>query len=345
MLDEYQVGRDRTAGDEEKTRRISRTGESATPSGSDAVAEQQPAVVPTTRAISKLAFWRSDGSAANDAEVIARIMVRKQERRDDGAAAAGRVENEYANDRRKAAWLRQQQEIQDHLQLEASRRQPAAETPLQRALREAADIFLALGICPDHLEYLPDIDRFCSWGGMVYEHSQVFAMRDPRGAPLYTFGSSPQGESAACYSPRERRWGLPLPVSPADPLRPVDRLLPVPRRHPDGSLRWSAQRPGALQMDEGMVPVYVVGTAVYTVSQLIAAHHRHSGTSPLLSTLADQAQAVRKLSSELAQQSNQALDRAASTIGEHVMDVVGGATDTISSAIASTTRFFRRKKP
>ena len=339
LVEDYQLGKDVHSGEEEKSRRITRKASQA------ATEATRPESAPTTRTLAKSPFWRMDGSAAQDAETMARILAGRRERDDDASSAITRARSQADLDHQDQVRQRQIQEINDHLALEESRRRPAAaatETPLQRALREAADMFLALGICPDHLEYLPDVDRFCSWGGQIYEHSQVFAMRDPRGLPLYVFGPGPHGPSTVCFSPRERRWGLREAVSPSEHLTPIDRLLPVPRRRADKSLRWSAQRPGAVLMEEGEVTVYIVRNSIYTASHLIAAHHLHSGTSSL-DKLIDGAESVRGRVDTIASGTVSALDATASTVGERVISTIGSATDALTSVISSTTRFFRRK--
>lgn len=337
LLDDYQVGKDVTAAEAEKTRRIARV------ASQDALQATRPEQVPTTRTVARTAFWRADGSADQDAEIMARILAGRREREEAATVAIARSRDRGEAERRERIRLRQQQEIADHLALESARRQPSQdETPLQRALREAADMFLALGICPDHLEWLPDVQRFCSWGGRIYEHAQVFAMRDARGAQLYEFGPSPHGPSTAAYSPRERRWRLHQAVAPAEQLAPVERLLPVPRRHADGSLRWSAKRPGTVLMDEGELTLYVVRNQVYTASHLIAAHHLHSGTSPL-DRLLERAAELRARTDEIAGGTARAVDAGAASLGEKMAGAVGTATDALTAAISSTTRFFRRR--
>ncbi len=336
LVDDYQLGKDVHSGEEEKSRRITRDPSQA------ATEANRPESVPTTRTLAKSPFWRMDGSADQDAETMARILAGRRERDDDAGSAITRARSQTELDHQDQIRQRQIQEISDHLALEESRRRPSVETPLQRALREAADMFLALGICPDHLEYLPEVDRFCSWGGQIYEHSQVFAMRDPRGLPVYVFGAGPHGPSTVCFSPRERRWGLREAVSPSEHLTPIDRLLPVPRRRADRSLRWSAQRPGAVLMEEGEVTVYIVRNAIYTASHLIAAHHLHSGVSSI-DKLIQSAESVRGRVDTLTSGTASALDATASTVGERVISSIGSATDALTSAISSTTRFFRRK--
>jgi hypothetical protein len=341
LLDDYQVGKDVVSADAAGTRRITA---SLPPQPPPVELPPPPQSVPTTRTLAKLAFWRGDGSAAADAEIMSRILAGRRERDDEAQAALDRVRSQDELDRRERIRQRQAREIAEHLAMEASRRRPAEdETPLQKALREAADMFLALGVCPDHLEWLPDAGRFCSWGGKLYDHSQLFALKDARGNPLYTCGPSPHGANTACYSPRERRWRLHQAVPPEEHLTPVERLLPVPRRHDDGAMRFSARRPGTVLMAEGEMPLYVVRNAVYTASHLIAAHHLHSGTSPLFERLAERAEAVGERASALAKGSAQAVDGAAAGLGERVIEVVGRATDSMSDVISKTTRFFRRR--
>lgn len=340
LLDDYQVGKDTTSAEAANTRRITA---SLTPQPPTVELPPPPQSVPTTRTLAKLAFWRGDGSAAADAEIMSRIVAGRRERDDEAQVAIDRVRSQVELDRRERIRQRQAREIADHLALEASRRRPAeGETPLQKVLREAADMFLALGVCPDHLEYLPDDGRFCSWGGKLYDHSQLFALKDARGNQVYTCGPSPHGANTACYSPRERRWRLHQAVPPTDHLTPVERLLPVPRRHDAGALRFSAQRPGTVLMAEGELVLYVVRNAVYTTSHLIAAHHLHSGTSPLFERLAERAEAVGERAGALAKGSAKAVDGAAAGLGERVVEAVGKATDSVSNVISKTTRFFRR---
>lgn len=343
LLDDYQLGKDIVSADAAGTRRIA----ASMPSLPAPVELPPPPTlqgVPTTRTLARLAFWRTDGSAAADAEIMSRILAGRRERDEEAQSAVDRVRSQDELDRRERIRQRQEREIADHLAIEASRRRPVdSETPLQKVLRETADMFLALGVCPDHLEYLPEAGKFCSWGGKLYDHSQLFALRDARGEQVYRCGPSPHGDSTACYSPRERRWRLDQPAPPGDHLTPVDRLLPIPRRHASGALRFSAQRPGTLLMGEGEVVLYVVRNAVYTASHLIAAHHLHSGTSPLFERLAARADTVGERAGALAEGSAKALNEAATGIGERVISAVGTATDSVTSALSKTTRFFRRR--
>ncbi len=341
LLEDYQVGKDVQSGESEKTRRI--TNEASV----EATQANRPDSVPTTRTVSRTSFWRTDEVAGQDADVMARVLAGRRERDEEATVAITRARRSSETDdehRLERIRVCQRQEIADHLQLEAARRRPTAEaeTPLQRVLREAADMFLALGICPDHLEYLPDAGKFCSWGGKIYDHSQIFAMKDTRGVDIYRFGASPHGPSTACYSPRERRWRLHQAVPPNEHLTPVVRLLPVPRRHVDTSLRFSAQRPGCALMAEGEMTLYVVHNAVYTASQLIAAHHLHSGTSPL-DKFMEQAEAARERASTMAKDTRKAVDQSAASVGERVIGAIGTATDSVTSALTKTTRFFRRR--
>lgn len=347
LIDDYQVGKDTISADAEKTRRIAAALPPAPVPQSEQPQTDAASRAPTTSRMAALAFWRRDGSAAHDAEVMSRILAGKREREEEATAALQRVEQaKQREELERRAWLRERQrrEIQAQLELQAQqRRPPADETPLQRALREAADMFLALGICPDHLEYLPELGCFHSWGGVLYDHSQIFSLRDARGHPIYTLGPSPYGAGTICYSQRERRWRLNQPVQPQERLIPIDRLLPIPRRLPDGGLRFSAKRPGVILMDEGEVPVYVLRNAVYTVSQLRAAHHLHSGRSPLLDRLVEQADEAHQRATAAARRSTENLANATSGLGERMVEAVGTATDVITGAIASTTRFFRRR--
>ena len=341
LLDDYQVGKDVVSAEAADTRRFAAPMVDLPP---PVELPPPPQSAPTTRTMARLAFWREDGSAGADAEIMSRILAGRRERDENAQLAIDRVRTHEELDHRERIRQRQDREIAGHLALEASRRRPAeGETPLQKVLREAADMFLALGVCPDHLEYLPDAGRFCSWGGKLYDHSQLFALKDSRGNQIYACGSSPHGANTACYSPRERRWRLHQAVAPTDHLTPVERLLPVPRRHEAGAMRFSAQRPGTVLMAEGELTLYVVRNAVYTASHLIAAHHLHSGTSPLFERLAERVDAAGERAGALAEGSAKALDGAATGLSERVIEVVGNATDSVSDVIARTTRFFRRR--
>lgn len=349
LLDDYQVGKDVGSKDARTTRRfIAGDADSdSTPSGETARSERA-----RTRSSS---FWRRDGSAEQDAEVMARIMAGKAERDAEVQAAVTRSKAEAereAEERKKLLAQRerirerQQREIAMYLEMAGSRPPPPAdETPLQRALRDVSDAFLALGICPDHLEYLPDCGKFYSWGGRIYDHTQIFGLRDKHGRPLYTFGPSPHGDTTICYSPRELRWGLHRPVAPADKLTPVERLLPVPRRHGGGNLRYSAQRPGTVLMGEGMMTMYVVRNSVYTLSQLQAVHFLHAGTSPLLDAIVEKVRATQEQAAGLARKSTRAIDGAAESVTGRMVNGLGTVADSITNVISSTTRLFRRKPP
>lgn len=329
QLDDYQLGKDLVERGDAATRRIVAPAEPERPPPILRPDEESSSTF--ARRGTGLPFWRGDGSAEQDAEVMARIMAREAALDAEARTAAERSRSAAERDaleRRDLLRERQRREVEAHLAL---RRNPQpGETALQRALREAADAFLALGICPDHLEWLPDLGRFCSWGGRLYDHGQVFALQDQRGQPFYALGPSPEGPATACYSPRERRWRLNQPVAPAENLVPVERLLPVPRRHADGTPRYSAQRPGTLLMEEGVVPVYIVRNAVYTIAHLRAAHHLFAGTSPLDAVAAGGEAAAR------------AAEDAVGLAGR-MAGAIGDAADRVTDVLAKTTRLFRRK--
>jgi hypothetical protein len=223
-------------------------------------------------------FLSVDGSAEHDAEVMARIMVVRQERDAEAEAVVARVA--VANERERRETARVRQRIAIEMYRAEQLRQAAEETPLQRVLRETAESFMALGICPDHLEYLPDIGRFCSWGGQLYDHAAIHTLRDRRGQQVYVLGDSPHGPGTVCWSKRERGWRLDRPLDPAVKLTPTDRLVPIPQRQDEGTYRFSAKRASTIIMEEGLTVIYVTGNAVYTLSHLQAAHHRHVASLP-----------------------------------------------------------------
>lgn len=225
-----------------------------------------------------LSFLSVEGSAAHDAEVMARIMAGRQERDAEAEAVVARVAVAAEHERRETARVRQRIAIE--MYMAAQLRQAAEETPLQRVLRETAESFMALGICPDHLEYLPDIGKFCSWGGQVYDHAAIHTLQDRRGQPIYVLGDSPHGPGTVCWSKRERGWRLDRPLDPAVKLTPTDRLVPIPMRRDDATYRFSAKRASTIIMEEGLATIYVAGNAVYMLSHLQAAHHRHVASRP-----------------------------------------------------------------
>lgn len=225
-----------------------------------------------------LSFLSVEGSAEHDAEVMARIMAGRQERDAEAEAVVARVAVATELERRETARVRQRIAIE--MYRAAQLRQAAEETPLQRVLRETAESFMALGICPDHLEYLPDIGKFCSWGGQVYDHATIHTLRDRRGQQVYVLGDSPHGPGTVAWSKRERGWRLDRPLDPAVKLTPTDRLVPIPMRRDDGTYRFSAKRAATIIMEEGLTTIYVAGNAVYTLSHLQAAHHRHVASQP-----------------------------------------------------------------
>ena len=225
-----------------------------------------------------LSFLSVEGSAEHDAEVMARIMAGRQERDAEAEAVVARVAVATELERRETARVRQRIAIE--MYRAAQLRQAAEETPLQRVLRETAESFMALGICPDHLEYLPDIGKFCSWGGQVYDHAAIHTLHDRRGQPIYVLGDSPHGQGTVCWSKRERGWRLDRPLDPAVKLAPTDRLVPIPMRRDDTTYRFSAKRASTIIMEEGLTTIYVAGNAVYTLSHLQAAHHRHVASQP-----------------------------------------------------------------
>ena len=51
-------------------------------------------------------------------------------------------------------------------------------------------------------------------------------------------------------------------------------------RRDDGTYRFSAKRASTIIMEEGLTTIYVAGNAVYTLSHLQAAHHRHVASQP-----------------------------------------------------------------
>lgn len=225
-----------------------------------------------------LSFLSNEGSAEHDAEVMARIMAGRQERDAEAEAVVARVAVANEHERRETARVRQRIAIE--MYMAAQLRQASEETPLQRVLRETAESFMALGICPDHLEYLPDIGKFCSWGGQVYDHATIHTLHDRRGQPIYVLGDSPHGPGTVCWSKRERGWRLDRPLDPAVKLSPTDRLVPIPMRRDDTTYRFSAKRASTIIMEEGLTTIYVAGNAVYTLSHLQAAHHRHVASQP-----------------------------------------------------------------
>ncbi len=226
----------------------------------------------------QLSFLSVEGSSEHDAEVMARIMAGRQERDAEAEAVVTRVAVAAEIERRETARVRQRIAIE--MYRAAQIRQAAEETPLQRVLRETAESFMALGICPDHLEFLPDIGKFCSWGGQVYDHAAIHTLRDRRGQQVYTLGESPHGPGTACWSKRERGWRLDRPLDPAVKLAPTDRLVPIPMRRDDKTYRFSAKRGSTIIMEEGLATIYVAGNAVYSLSHLQAAHYRHVASLP-----------------------------------------------------------------
>jgi hypothetical protein len=340
LLDDYQVGKSVSDDHELQTRRFSAPALPPSP--------EPGALVPVTRhetttTVRSVRFWRNDGSAENDAAVIAKIMGRQQQFDEDAQQAIDRAATAIAKDERDRIRERQRREVEEYLALQRSRESAARQfsTSLQNTLREAADVFLALGICPDHLEYLADIGAFCSWGGRLYEHSELFTLRDDKGQQIYTVGPGPDGESTVCYSPRERRWKLDQPVPAQTHLTPVERLLPVPRRHADGQLRRSAQRARTALMDEGSFMVYVVGNKIYSTSHLRAAHFLHSSAT-ILDKVAAPASTVKAGTERVARSVTETIDAQRTTAMETVAEVVGTATDTVTRLISSTTKLFRR---
>lgn len=286
----------------------------------------------TTRTTRTTAFARHHASAEQDAEVMTRIMARQNEHLEQADQSIARARAATEQDERVRLRERQRREIADYLaqQRRRSETEQQLNGSLQQMMQDAADIFLALGVCPDHLEYLPDLGQFCSWGGRLYDHSELFAMRDARGQPAYILGPSPHGGSAACYSQREQRWRLHQPVASTEHLTPVERLLPVPRRREDGSLRYSAQRARTILMEEGSFMVFVVRNQIYSASHLRAAHFRDAverrGMDPLLAAAAD----------ACAPKEPVAATGAAA--------VVDAATRTVTRMISSTTRLWRRDR-
>lgn len=347
LLDDYQVGKEVRDDQELQTRRIAAT-TTATFTPPQPAVELPPAPVPQAETTSRLArFWRNDGSAADDAEIVARIMGRSQAQDAEAHAAIERAAVAKARDDLEMLRLRQQREIEEYLALQRSRERTQRQfsNSLQQMMQDVADIFLALGICPDHLEWLPDQGAFCSWGGRLYDHTELFSLRDQRGQPFYTVGPGPDGPSTTCYSPRERKWKLDQPVASTVHLTPVDRLLPVPRRHADGLLRFSAKRVRTILMQEGVVPIYVVMNRVYTVSHLRTAHHLHGSVS-FLDKVAAPVAAVKDGAGKAARSLTDAVEAPRASAMDVVTDAVGTATDTVTRLLSSTTRLFRRdRKP
>jgi len=353
LLDDYQVGKTVSDDHELQTRRIAAAAPELPPAPlpqqakAKIEAEAEAAREATTARMRQTRFWRTDGSAENDAAIMAKIMGRQEEAHAEAQQAIDRAAAAKARDDRERIRLRQQREIEEYIALQRSRERAQQQftTSLQQMMRDAADIFLALGICPEHLEYIPDAGAFCSWGGRLYDHSELFTLRDDKGQPIYTVGSGPDGEGTVCYSPRERRWKLDQPVAPQTHLTPVERLLPVARRHADGQLRRSAQRAHTILMDEGIHTVYVVANRVYTTSHLRAAHHLHSNAS-ILDKVAAPAAAVRTNTAQIARTLTDTIDPRRAGAIDAVTDAVGTATDSVTRLLHSTTRLFRRdRKP
>lgn len=347
LLDDYQVGKEVQDNHERQTRRFVPPAQQPVQLGGVELPPAPPTQAETTSRLRLTRFWRTDGSAADDAATIAKIMGRKQEADEEAQSAIDRAAAAKAKDERDRIRERQQREVEEYLALQRSREKAQVQfsTSLQQMMRDVADIFLALGICPDHLEWVPDAGAFCSWGGKLYDHTELFTLRDDKGLPVYTVGPGPDGPSTVCFSPRERRWKLDQPVASQTYLTPVERLLPVPRRHADGQLRFSAQRARTLLMHEGSVMVYVVNNRVYTTSHLRAAHHLHSNTSVLDKVVAPAA-TVKESAVKAARSLTDTVDAQRTTALEKVTDVVGNATDSMTRLISSTTRLFRRdRKP
>lgn len=337
LLDEYQLGKDVSGADAAQTARITarfKQDQQQQPAEDDASSRGRARS--GTEAVAKTTpFWRRDGSAAQDAEVMARIMAREQQNRDLAQQAVARAKATAAEEERELVRERQRREIDDYLALQGRRATAERQlsTSLQQMMQDAADIFLALGICPDHLEYMPELGKFCSWGGRLYDHQEIFAMRDERGQEVYSMGPSPEGTATTCFSQRERRWRLHQGLPPGEHLTPVERLLPVPRRHPDGSVRFSASRARTIQMEEGSVYVYVVRNAVFTVSHLRAAHFRHAveeqGVDP-------------NIAAAMAKRIGAPADEAAAE-PTPAASIVDTAAKAVTRAITSTTRLWRRR--
>lgn len=335
LLDDYQVGKDVNGADAAQTARIA-SQVARTPLPESPVPERRDNPAETKRTTRTTMFWRNDGSAAQDAEVMARIMAREQEYQEEAQKGIERAKAAKERDERELVRERQRREIDAYLAMQKQRSETEQQlsNSLQQMMQDAANIFLALGICPDHLEYLPDLGQFCSWGGRLYDHREIFAMRDARNQPAYEFGPSPHGASTACYSIRERKWRLHHPVAPTELLIPVERLLPVPKRHADGSVRFSAKRARTILMEEGSFTVFVVRNAVFTTAHLRAAHFRD----------ATERRGIDPLTAAAAANGIGAPADAAGDAPGRVGAVVDAATSAVTRMFSNTTRLFRRDR-
>ena len=214
-------------------------------------------------------------------------------------------------------------------------------------MQDVANVFLAMSVCPEHLDYVPQKAMYRTWAGKLLTPAEVAALQLPDGSQKYLFENRSDGGPPECYSPQERTWGLHLPLTPDRVPFTIDRVLPLPMLV-DGELRFSARVPGTLRMAEGVVTVYVVGRLVYSAAQLAAAQRAHrEGRKPdqllveTVSVSGDEAPADPEPPASPVQP-------AAATDDD---SLVGGLTDSVTSGVGRvlsvakslTSRLIRKK--
>lgn len=305
---------------------------------------------------------RDEGPVTDGREALARMDERERRRVQEISSTRQRISAAEEQERREAlarARERQQREIEEYQRKQRELEQALAKvlTTVERAMRDAADVFLALSICPDHVEFLrgagdgQDPWKYVTWQGRVYTYEELLELKDDYGALRYLPEQRSDTVPPVFYSARERRWQLDQALSPKAEVIVVERALPVVRRHPDGSPRYSAKQASTVLMEEGLVTAYVSGPRVYLWSHLAAAHRLHERNAKLTHRITASLGMVPKQVAEVTGAAGEAAGRVARSVSESpVMDTAGAVIDSITAgvgkvedAIRSTTRFFRRK--
>lgn len=325
----------------------------------------QPATGPISRRYEFIDPERKDsGNHGDGREALARMDAREAERRETLAATQRRAAAARSEEERQAverARERQRREVEEYQrrQRELEQALHVALGTVEQAMRDAADAFLALSICPDHVEFLQgsgvptDPWRYITWQGRVHTFDELAAIRDDGGVPRYLAAEAGGDAPPVFYSVRERRWGLDRPLAPDAELVVVERALPVVRRHEGGSVRFSATQAGMVLMEEGLVNAYVAGPRVMLWSHLAAARHAHTVHSRITHRLAAGLGLVPKQVAGAAGAAGDAAGRLARSVSEGaVVDAAGTVIDGISSGVAKVedavkglTRLFRRRDP
>ena len=152
--------------------------------------------------------------------------------------------------------------------VEAERARARGRDPQQEELRRCGELLAKQRFFERHVSYLPMLNQYYTADGTLYHLAEL----ESRG---YVLGGKGIDEDLELlYSPEEAAAGINRPLD--DRIEHVAISMPCPLPVVDlNEVRYSALRPGALRMREGVVELYRVGAranaVIYTRAQYVAA--------------------------------------------------------------------------